>query len=53
MTDAVIADRLGRNVRTVREHVARLAAALGSTGRARLGRLITQSGILRQQGKQR
>lgn len=45
-TDAVIADRLGMNVRTVRVHIAKLAATLGSESRAQLGYLIGQSGIL-------
>lgn len=45
-TDAVIADRLGMNVRTAREHIAKLAATLGSNSRAQLGYLIGQSGIL-------
>ncbi|MFE9309615.1 helix-turn-helix transcriptional regulator [Streptomyces sp. NPDC006706] len=45
-TDTVIADRLGMNVRTAREHIAKLAATLGSGSRARLGYLIGQSGIL-------
>ncbi|MEU2992032.1 helix-turn-helix transcriptional regulator [Streptomyces griseoincarnatus] len=47
-TDAVVADRLGMNIRTAREHIARLAAVLGSGSRARLGYLIGQSGILDQ-----
>ncbi|MEU9554653.1 helix-turn-helix transcriptional regulator [Streptomyces fumanus] len=45
-TDAVIADRLGMNVRTAREHIAKLAATLGSESRAQLGYLIARSGIL-------
>ncbi|MGW5212990.1 helix-turn-helix transcriptional regulator [Streptomyces sp. NPDC004051] len=45
-TDAVIADRLGMNIRTAREHIAKLAAALGSGSRAQLGFLIARSGIL-------
>ncbi|GAB2735950.1 helix-turn-helix transcriptional regulator [Streptomyces bullii] len=45
-TDAVIADRLGMNVRTARVHIAKLAATLGSQNRAQLGYLIGQSGIL-------
>ncbi|MGX4691201.1 helix-turn-helix transcriptional regulator [Streptomyces sp. JNUCC 63] len=45
-TDAVIADRLGMNVRTAREHIAKLAATLGSASRAQLGYLIGRSGIL-------
>ncbi|MGW4821094.1 helix-turn-helix transcriptional regulator [Streptomyces sp. NPDC004227] len=45
-TDAVIADRLGMNVRTAREHIAELAGTLGSGSRAQLGYLIGQSGIL-------
>ncbi|MEX3100592.1 MULTISPECIES: helix-turn-helix transcriptional regulator [unclassified Streptomyces] len=47
-TDAVIADRLGLNIRTAREHIAKLAAALGSDSRAQLGYLIAESGILKQ-----
>ncbi|MEU6389771.1 helix-turn-helix transcriptional regulator [Streptomyces sp. NPDC046939] len=47
-TDAVIADRLGVNIRTVRHHIAKLAATLGSESRAQLGYLIGQSGILTQ-----
>ncbi|MEY9487312.1 helix-turn-helix transcriptional regulator [Streptomyces calvus] len=45
-TDAVIADRLGMNVRTARVHIAKLAATLGSQSRAQLGYLIGRSGIL-------
>ncbi|MFF4487621.1 helix-turn-helix transcriptional regulator [Streptomyces sp. NPDC001544] len=45
-TDAVIADRLGMNVRTARVHIAKLAATLGSESRAQLGYLIARSGIL-------
>ncbi|MEE1763818.1 helix-turn-helix transcriptional regulator [Streptomyces sp. SP18BB07] len=45
-TDTAIADRLGRNVRTARLDIARLAAQLGSESRAQLGYLIGQSGIL-------
>lgn len=44
-TDASMADRLGVNVRTVRVHIAKLAATPGSESRARLGYLIGQSGI--------
>ncbi|WP_282703138.1 helix-turn-helix transcriptional regulator [Streptomyces sp. CC219B] len=47
-TDAVIADRLGMNVRTARVHIAKLATTLGSESRAQLGYLIGQSGILDQ-----
>lgn len=47
-TDAVIADRLGMNVRTAREHIAKLASTLGSESRAQLGYLIGRSGILDQ-----
>ncbi|QNP71251.1 response regulator transcription factor [Streptomyces roseirectus] len=47
-TDAVIAERLGMNIRTAREHIAKLAAALGSDSRAQLGYLIGESGILKQ-----
>ena len=49
-TDAVIADRLGMNIRTAREHIAKLAAVLGSSSRAQLGYLIGRSGILDQGG---
>ncbi|MFC7988792.1 helix-turn-helix transcriptional regulator [Streptomyces pilosus] len=45
-TDAVIADRLGMNIRTARVHIAKLAATLGSGSRAQLGYLIGRSGIL-------
>lgn len=45
-TDAVIAERLGMNIRTARVHIAKLAATLGSESRAQLGYLIGQSGIL-------
>ncbi|MEW2608765.1 helix-turn-helix transcriptional regulator [Streptomyces sp. NPDC047880] len=45
-TDAVIADRLGMNIRTARVHIAKLAATLGSQSRAQLGYLIGRSGIL-------
>ncbi|KOG74541.1 helix-turn-helix domain-containing protein [Streptomyces flaveolus] len=45
-TDAVIADRLGMNVRTARLHIAKLAATLGSESRAQLGFLIARSGVL-------
>ncbi|MEU3253305.1 helix-turn-helix transcriptional regulator [Streptomyces sp. NPDC006997] len=47
-TDAVIAERLGMNVRTAREHIAKLSATLGSESRAQLGYLIGRSGILDQ-----
>ncbi|WP_372350509.1 LuxR C-terminal-related transcriptional regulator [Streptomyces sp. KL116D] len=47
-TDAVIAERLGMNIRTVRVHIAKLAATLGSDSRAQLGYLIGQSGLLAQ-----
>lgn len=49
-TDTVIADRLGMNVRTAREHIAKLAATLGSGSRAQLGYLIGKSGILDRAG---
>ncbi|MEV6763989.1 helix-turn-helix transcriptional regulator [Streptomyces sp. NPDC051105] len=49
-TDAVIAERLGMNVRTARDHIAKLAATLGSESRAQLGYLIGRSGILDQEG---
>ncbi|MEU6662446.1 helix-turn-helix transcriptional regulator [Streptomyces sp. NPDC046821] len=45
-TDAVIAERLGMNIRTVRVHIAKLATTLGSDSRAQLGYLIGQSGML-------
>ncbi|MFH8794163.1 helix-turn-helix transcriptional regulator [Streptomyces sp. NPDC017941] len=48
LTDTEIATRLGMNVRTAREHIAKLAAILGSNSRAQLGYLIGQSGILDQ-----
>ncbi|WP_193782832.1 helix-turn-helix transcriptional regulator, partial [Streptomyces sp. E5N91] len=47
--DAVIAERLGMNVRTARVHIAKLAATLGSESRAQLGYLIGRSGILDQE----
>ncbi|MGW6398756.1 LuxR C-terminal-related transcriptional regulator [Streptomyces sp. NPDC055134] len=46
--DAVIAERLGMNIRTVRVHIAKLASTLGSDSRAQLGYLIGQSGMLEQ-----
>ncbi|MFI7499109.1 helix-turn-helix transcriptional regulator [Streptomyces sp. NPDC049687] len=48
-TDAVIAARLGMNIRTARVHIAKLAATLGSDSRAQLGYLIARSGILEQE----
>ncbi|MEI5098722.1 helix-turn-helix transcriptional regulator [Streptomyces sp. PmtG] len=48
LTDTEIATRLGMNVRTAREHIAKLAAILGSNSRAQLGFLIGQSGMLNQ-----
>jgi DNA-binding CsgD family transcriptional regulator len=48
-TDAVIAGRLGMNIRTARVHIAKLAATLGSQSRAQLGYLIGRSGILDQE----
>nr|WP_203729424.1 helix-turn-helix transcriptional regulator [Streptomyces sp. SID12501] len=48
-TDAVIATRLGMNIRTARVHIAKLATTLGSDSRAQLGYLIGQSGILEQE----
>ncbi|MFJ7340970.1 helix-turn-helix transcriptional regulator [Streptomyces sp. NPDC101110] len=48
-TDAVIAERLGMNIRTARVHIAKLAATLGSRSRAQLGFLIGRSGILDQE----
>ncbi|MET8980725.1 LuxR C-terminal-related transcriptional regulator [Streptomyces sp. NPDC004539] len=52
-TDAVIADRLGMNIRTARVHIAKLATTLGSDSRAQLGYLIARSGILDGEGKDR
>ncbi|MFG3024626.1 helix-turn-helix transcriptional regulator [Streptomyces sp. NPDC048254] len=49
-TDAVIAERLGMNIRTARDHIAKLATTLGSESRAQLGYLIGRSGILDQEG---
>ena len=49
-TDAVIADRLGMNIRTARVHIAKLAATLGSESRAQLGYLIGRSGIVEPEG---
>jgi DNA-binding CsgD family transcriptional regulator len=46
--DAVIATRLGMNIRTARVHIAKLATTLGSESRAQLGYLIAESGILKQ-----
>ncbi|MFF5147261.1 helix-turn-helix transcriptional regulator [Streptomyces sp. NPDC013157] len=46
-TDAVVAARLGMNIRTARVHIAKLAATLGSESRAQLGYLIGRSGILK------
>ncbi|WP_405769949.1 helix-turn-helix transcriptional regulator [Streptomyces sp. NBC_01538] len=51
-TDAVIANRLGMNIRTARVHIAKLATTLGSESRAQLGYLIGQSGILDQEQHQ-
>ncbi|MGW1623653.1 helix-turn-helix transcriptional regulator [Streptomyces sp. NPDC002172] len=48
-TDAVVAERLGMNIRTARVHIAKLAATLGSESRAQLGYLISHSGILDQE----
>ncbi|WP_405658965.1 LuxR C-terminal-related transcriptional regulator [Streptomyces sp. RK9] len=45
-TDAEIARHLNMNVRTVRLHVARLAALLGSRSRTQLGYLIGRSGLV-------
>ncbi|MGW6362044.1 LuxR C-terminal-related transcriptional regulator [Streptomyces sp. NPDC055092] len=51
-TDAVIAERLGMNIRTVRVHIAKLASTLGSDSRAQLGYLIGQSGMLEREPEQ-
>lgn len=48
-TDAVIATRLGMNIRTARVHIAKLATTLRSESRAQLGYLIGQSGFLEQE----
>ncbi|MEV5606794.1 helix-turn-helix transcriptional regulator [Streptomyces sp. NPDC052225] len=45
-TDAVIAERLGMNVRTCRAHIARLAETLGASSRAQLGVRIAQAGLV-------
>lgn len=45
-TDTEIARHLDMNVRTVRLHVARLAALLGSRSRTQLGYLIGRSGLV-------
>jgi len=52
-TDAVIAERLGMNIRTARVHIAKLAATLGSESRAQLGYLIGRSGILEERDQER
>ncbi|MFF7970713.1 helix-turn-helix transcriptional regulator [Streptomyces sp. NPDC007905] len=52
-TDTAIAERLGMNVRTARDHIAKLAATLGSESRAQLGFLIARSGILELDGAAR
>ncbi|GGN07351.1 helix-turn-helix transcriptional regulator [Streptomyces fuscichromogenes] len=52
-TDAVIAERLGMNIRTARVHIARLGTTLGSDSRAQLGYLIGQSGILKDRDDER
>ncbi|SDK50869.1 helix-turn-helix transcriptional regulator [Streptomyces indicus] len=44
-TDAVIAERLGINVRTCRHHIRRLSEALGCATRAQLGVRIAQAGL--------
>ncbi|MEV6105415.1 LuxR C-terminal-related transcriptional regulator [Streptomyces sp. NPDC051940] len=44
--DQEIAARLGINIRTVRGHVAKLSAALGSNGRTQLGYLLAGAGLL-------
>lgn len=44
-TDAVVAERLGINVRTCRAHIARLAETLGAANRTQLGVRIAQAGI--------
>ncbi|MEW1773282.1 helix-turn-helix transcriptional regulator [Streptomyces sp. NPDC086777] len=49
-TDAVVAQRLGMNIRTTRVHIAKLADTMGSESRAQLGYLIARSGILDPEG---
>ncbi|WP_199551714.1 LuxR C-terminal-related transcriptional regulator [Streptomyces sp. N35] len=44
-TDAVIAERLGINVRTCRHHIGRLSETLGCTTRTQLGVRIAQTGL--------
>ncbi|WP_445276308.1 LuxR C-terminal-related transcriptional regulator [Streptomyces longispororuber] len=44
-TDAVVAERLGINVRTCRAHIARLAETLGAGSRTQLGVRIAQAGL--------
>ncbi|MGH4036132.1 helix-turn-helix transcriptional regulator [Actinomycetota bacterium Odt1-20B] len=46
LTDGQIATRLSMNVRTARVHIAKLATTLGSTSRAQLGYLLSQSNAL-------
>ncbi|MET7692772.1 hypothetical protein ABZT06_33210 [Streptomyces sp. NPDC005483] len=50
ISDAVLADRFGRNTRTARLPGAEVAAARGGESRARLGHLVAGSGILEQEG---
>ncbi len=49
-TDAVIAERLGINIRTCRHHIGRLSETLGCTTRAQLGVRIAQTGLDRPPG---
>ncbi|WP_194292989.1 LuxR C-terminal-related transcriptional regulator [Streptomyces smaragdinus] len=44
--DQEIAARLGISIRTVRGHIAKLSAALGSNGRTQLGYLLAGSGLM-------
>ncbi|MEV3853967.1 helix-turn-helix transcriptional regulator [Streptomyces sp. NPDC050095] len=44
-TDAVVAERLGMNVRTCRAHIAKLAETLGAANRTQLGVRLAQAGL--------
>ncbi|MBC9714438.1 winged helix-turn-helix transcriptional regulator [Streptomyces sp. TRM66268-LWL] len=45
LTDAEVADRLGMNVRTCRQHIKKLTEAFGSSSRTQLGVRIAQAGL--------